>query len=557
MYFNKTFLILILLITFPETSLLQAENKTSDYIVVGVGTAGATIARLLTDDKKTSVVALHNGENLTQDPLIKFTKNVPFTVVSALLGELSPDINPLYESGHTIPQSFADDRELLWVLGLPEGGASSINAGAYCRGTNQLYAQWEAIAGPLWSVPRILSLYKKLETYRGETTNPFFRGNHGPIQVRQNLHPTKVALKFTQGIIEGTGFPFLLDYNDPLTPIGISPNVQYTQLGYRGQLRESSVNIFLNRHVVTENGFGKHGRKLRIHFNSIGLRTIWEGNKAVGVEYLQNGKVKQVFAKKGIIVCGGLRSSTFLLQSGVGPQTLLQSLNIPVIFNNPNVGQGLADQPHVILLFSSNPNDFPEKTNNSIFDQISWLPTPGSDPTIRTVRFSTITAIPGITLALLDLLQPKSRGSISISSANPLDPPVINLGELSNSDDLALFQSALQVYIQNINNALQTIDPLYKLILPDPAILNDLAALTAFIQAEVGSNMHFQSHCRMAPFDQGGVVDSTGHVYGVQNLIVADDSIVPQDMDGSPMASAYLIGANIAQILIDLDKLKP
>ena len=171
------------------------------------------------------------------------------------------------------------------------------------------------------------------------------------------------------------------------------------------------------------------------------------------------------------------------------------------------------------------------------------------------MRISTITTIPGFTISFVDLLQPLSRGNIIINSANPLDPPIIDAGELSNSADFTLFQSVFQTYIKNINIALQAIDPKYQLVFPDQATLNDPTALDAFIRAEVDVTQHYQSHCRMAPFDQGGVVDSTGHVYGVRNLIVADDSIVPQDMDGSPMASAYLIGANIAQILIELDKL--
>ena len=75
--------------------------------------------------------------------------------------------------------------------------------------------------------------------------------------------------------------------------------------------------------------------------------------------------------------------------------------------------------------------------------------------------------------------------------------------------------------------------------------------MTAFIKESVGSNMHYQSHCRMAPFHQNGVVDSTGHVYGTKNLIVADDSIVPQATDGSPMAAAYLVAANIARLLVN------
>ena len=368
-------------------------------MVVGAGTAGALLAKRLSDDKKTSVLVLHNGKNLTKNPLIKYSKNAPITVLSILLGEPFPfdpaALNlpppflqieenffaglpspafPLYETGVTIPQVNADDRQILWGVALPEGGASSINAGAWCRGTNELYAQWEAIAGPSWSVERILKIYKRLERYHGVTNNPQARGHFGPIRVR-SAPATGVADVFTAAVILGTGQPFVLDYNNPNTPIGVSANVQLTQRGKNGRYRVSSATAFLNERVVKQKG-----RKLKILFETPALRTVWEGNTAVGVEYLHRGKPKTVFAKKGVIVCGGLFSSPFLMHSGVGPAALLTSLDIPVIFDNPNVGQGLADQPRVLLIFSSNPADTPEKNTNSLFAQISWLPAPGVIP---------------------------------------------------------------------------------------------------------------------------------------------------------------------------------
>lgn len=571
----STIISCLLNLTYPMKALVSDDHFDSshaDYVIVGVGTAGGLMARQLSNDKKTSVIALHNGENLTNTALIKYSKNVVFTVPAMLLGEplpfnptiLPPSLekeflaflaqqvpltSPLYITGLTIPQVFADDQEILWGIALPEGGASSINAGAFCKGTRELFAQWEAIAGPEWSVERIFKTYKRIERYHGKTHNSASHGHDGPLNVRQNPHPSCVAKKFTAAVIKATGFPFVLDYNDPNTPIGVSSNMQFTQRGHNGKYRVSSATAFLNKKVMTPDGHGVHGRKLRVHFNSTALRTIWEGNKAIGVEYLQNGQVKQVFARKGVVVCAGLFSSPFLLHSGIGPQSTLTSLNIPVIFDNQYVGQGLTDQPHIVTLFTSNPNDSPENSN-SLFAQISWLPAPGGDPTIRQVRISTVDRIPGLTLALVDLDQAKSRGSVSINSSNPLDPPVIDLGVLSNSDDLALYQQAFSVYLKAINEEIQKIDPQYELIFPDPAILDDPLLLTQFIQEEVGCNQHFQSHCRMAPLDQGGVVDSTGHVYGVQNLIVADNSVNPFGTDGSPMATGYLVAANIARMLL-------
>lgn len=541
---SRLLLFVCCLITF-QTS-LSAKIKT-DYIVVGVGTAGAVVAKRLSDDKKNHVVALHIGPNLTDDPIISLSANAVVTVPAALVGP------PLYQSGETIPQPNADDNQLLWAMALPFGGASSINAGIYCRNTNQNAAQWEAIAGPLWSVNRILQVYKDLEKYRGTTTNPSARGFNGPLKVLQDPTPSLIAQKFTQAMVTGIGTPFVVDYNDPNTPIGASSQVQATHKGPDGVFRVSSITAFLNDQVMNPNGHGVKGRNLQVLFNATALRTIWKGNKAVGVEFLQNGVIQRIYAKKGIVVCAGLKSSFFLLHSGVGPKALLQQFGIPVIFDNPNVGQGLADQPAVRTLWTANPDDLPDNFN-FLITPLGWFPAPGGDPTIRELRFACISVTPGLTIGTFDLCQPRSRGSVSINSSDPLAPPVIDLGIFNNPADFNLFVAGFQTYIQQINTAIQGIDSDYELIFPDQATLANPVLLGDFIRENVASNEHFQSHCRMAPLDQGGVVDSTGKVYGVRNLYVADDSIVPLCMDGSPMASAYLIGANVAQIILDQNK---
>ena len=121
--FLSLFSSLVCLVFNPQLQATKASH--ADYVIVGVGTAGAVLAKGLSDDKKTSVIALHIGENLTEDPFIKFSKNAGFTVVDVILGP------PYYQNGLTVPQPKADNRELLWAYALPEGGASSVNAGQH------------------------------------------------------------------------------------------------------------------------------------------------------------------------------------------------------------------------------------------------------------------------------------------------------------------------------------------------------------------------------------------------------------------------------------------
>lgn len=567
---NKLFLTFSLLFM---QRIVAIEIDTADYVVVGVGTAGSLMAGKLSEDKKTSVIAIHSGKNYTESFIIKYSQNIPFSVGEAFLGfppnfdpsaynlpwstqkalehfiELSDQsVQKLYETGETTPQVDADGRVLSWVIAKPLGGASSINAGAWVRLSPYLLGQWESIAGPNWSVPRLLEIYKELETYHGQTNNKLERGYDGLIDITQDPPPSPLGKKFAEAIVAATGIPFLEDYNNPDTPIGASNQMQSAHKGQNGYYRVSGVNAFLNDAIMDSNGTGTHGRKLHIHLNSTALRVIWEGNTAVGVEYLEGGKNKIAYARKGVVVSAGLETSPFLLHSGIGPAPLLQSLGIPVIFDNPNVGQGLIDQTPVTILFATNPKDS-NAGSTTIFSGVSNLPSPTENPTIRQIRFAPIDVIPGITPVIVDELTPQSRGSITISSNDPLVQPLINFGLLSNSADLDLLVTVFQTYVKNLAIELQKIDPQYQLLLPPPQILDDPNLVRAYIQAIAGTDFHYQGHCRMAPPDQGGVVDSEGRVYGVQNLILADNSIVPSPIDGSPMTSAYLIALNIAKLM--------
>jgi len=544
----------------------------ADYVVVGLGTAGGLLTGKLAQDKNTSVIALHSGSNFTDSFILKYSQNMTFSVGESFLG-IPPNFNPadynlppdlqeqfakliqligaqvakLYETGNTTPQVNADDRVLDWVIAKPAAGASSINAGAWVRLTNEVLSNWEAIAGPEWSVSRLLQAYKDMEDYEGKTANKRARGHHGPIHVTQDPPASVLSKKFAEATTAATGIPFVSDYNNPETPLSVSTQIQSAHRGHDGFFRVSSVNAFLDR-IMKSNGNGKKGARLKVNFNSTALRIIWEGKTAVGVQYLQDGQVKSAYAKKAVIVCAGLRSSPFLLYSGIGPASLLSSLGIPVIYDNPSVGQGLIDQTPVPIVYATNPKDSQAGTT-TIFAQISNLPAPTGTPEGRKIRLAVIDAIPGLTPVIVDLLQPQSRGTISITSADPLTQPLINFGLLSNSNDLALLTSTFQTYVKDLTAQLQLIDPQYQLLLPPPEILDDTTLVQSYIREIAGTDYHYQGHCRMAPLNQGGVVNSQGKVYGVNHLIIADNSIVPSPIDGSPMTSAYLIAWNIAKIL--------
>lgn len=549
-----------------------------DYVVIGAGTAGSVLARKLSDNNKASVTVLHNGSNLNSNSLITQAQN---SIISVLYGVTG---TTLYASGLTTPQPAADNRNLSWIYALPFGGASAVNAAGYARGTTQVYSQWESINGPNWSTTRILNTFRELENYSGLTITPGARGESGLLPVWQVPTVTRMAVLVFLPALQAAlpGIPTVVDYNDPSVSNCIDSRVQYTQTGASGALRASSAMSFLNDTVIDSNGVGVNGRPLNIVFDATADKIIWSNKQAIGVRYYENGIVKNIYANKGVIVTAGIKSSAFLMRSGVGPASLLQSLNIPVIYDNPNVGQRLKDQYRLLFIYQTNPADSASlplisvpnaillalaQTNvgqqllfyignsvaakNSMFFQSAWLPVVGGSASdARLFRFTAINPIPGYAVVMFDLIQPESSGSIVINSTNPFVEPVMDMGVLSNSNDLDNYTNGVKVYIKNITDQLALLDPQYQMVYPDPTILTNDAAVRAFIASDIGTDMHFQSHCKMAPLNQGGVVDSTGHVYGVQKLIVADDSIAPVGMDGAPMASAYMIADNIANIML-------
>ncbi len=543
-------LCLLLIPAFMISGLFAKEKDafTADYVIIGSGPAGAPIAKLLTDSKKHSAILLEAGENHSDNPLIKYTNDLPEVVFNRTA--------EFFLETSTIAQKNLDNRQFDWTSGRVLGGASSINGTFWVRGTDQLFSKWQQFGGKKWSLSRINRIFKYIENYHGETPNPEFRGYHGPVSVRQPQATVPSGVKFAEAIQEALGFPILQDYNDPLTPLGTDPRVQWTQRGPNGKYRVSSATSFLHKGVVTKKGRGVKGRKLQVLTKSTALRIIWDGNKAIGVHALRNGKEIKVFARKKVIVSSGINSSQFLQVSGIGPKSELKRLDIPVVFDNPNVGLGVQDNLGVVTLWSINPNDpvNPPGDPADIASFLSFLPDPsGQNPTERSIQLVSRVVAPGALTVGVILCNEKSTGKVGLFSSDPLHVAKVDLGIFTNPYDIETYKLAFRNYILPIATQIASIDPTYQLLVPDETIINDDDLLTEFLTnaVDIPSTVHnYTTHCKMAPFEEGGVVDGRGRVYGVKNLVVADCSIAPTTTDGACQAMGYMIGVNIAlQIL--------
>ncbi|MCY9544265.1 GMC family oxidoreductase [Paenibacillus alvei] len=518
------------------------KNLTYDYIVVGTGPAGAVIAKTLTDDHQTSVLVLESGGNHDKDTPIMDSTFAP---------ELEENFFPNYFwQGEGVPQEGIDDRSFEWTTGRLLGGGSSINGEQYVRPTTEVLQKWERLLGPLWSPEKAKRRFKRLEHYNGKTTNKNARGYRGRISIRQAPEtPTAMASKLTIAIERATGYPTILDYNDPDTPLG--PFTRWQLYQQPDGRRESSSTAFLSPDIMTPTGRGVNNRKLTVMFRTTALRILFSGKHAIGVEFLKDGKCVCAYSRKKVIISAGINSPQLLMLSGIGPAKVLKKAGIPIVVDNPNVGQRLKNHTLNFAVFTANSNDrpLPDLDPNALYTGGAFLPDPsGIDPDQRAVQLIGIGSEDRLTIAIL-YLQPKSRGSIRIQSPDPLNIVLADEGFLTDPDDMEAIKRIYRIYIRNIAQELARIDSSYKLLSPTLDIIDNDDRLEQFIKYNFDHNHHQQEFLRMAPLSKGGVVNRRGEVHGVQNLIVADASIVPFTVDGNTSSAAYLIGYTIAKQL--------
>lgn len=534
----------------------HCRKRNYDFIVVGMGAAGATILRYLFD-AGFSVLGIEAGINFDDqvpisDPTYAGTLEAQYGPNYFWQQQNVPNFDIIKSDGSPLVMNYTTGRGL--------GGGTSINGMQYVRSDSSMWDKWADINGSLWNANAASDGYKQLENFLGVngSYNSSIHGTSGKMDIRQApVIATTMATKFATALSNATNTPIIDDYNNPITPIGTF--TRWSLFQQSNTLRASSSTDFL-QDIINKDGRSLNSnlekrRKVRVLLNATVDKVLFKGNKAIGVSLIYNGQSKKVYIKNEVILTAGIHSNEILQRSGIGASSLLNLLHIPIVFDNPNVGVGSKNHLINVAVFSANPTDFPGTGNdpNALYVGGAFLPNVKdlqNGINSRGFQWIGIDGGPGVFIVAFYNLDPQSIGTDTIQNKDPLRVSLFSEKLFSDPLDLQRIIDVYQQQITALNTAFSTIDSSYSLISPSLETIADTAALTQYIKDSVDHAHHWTGTCSMKPLNKGGVVNNVGEVHGVRKLRVADISVAPVVPNGNTAGPAFFVGYNIAQQII-------